>query len=343
MYRYVIKRLLLMIPVIIGVSFLVFFIMDMAPGDAVDVLAPEGATAEDLEAIRHDLGLDKPVVVRYIDYMAGMLHGDLGVSYISKTDVFQTYVEKLPATIKLSFASILISVILSVPLGIYSATRQGTIQDNISMAFAMIGLAMPHFWLGLLLIIVFSLKLQWFPSGGDQTLSSIVLPAITIGTGLMATLTRTTRSSMLDVLKQEYLRTARAKGIPEKVVVMSHALRNALIPIITIIGTQLAGVLGGSVLTETVFAWPGVGRLIVDSLNMRDTPLVTGSIIMTTILLSFVLLVLYSSSVYRPSPRSVCYTVWRYCGLVLFSYHLMVYERLQPQPLCIVVNQLDTA
>ncbi len=290
MYRYVIKRLLLMIPVIIGVSFLVFFIMDMAPGDAVDVLAPEGATAEDLEAIRHDLGLDKPVVVRYIDYMAGMLRGDLGVSYISKTDVFQTYVEKLPATIKLSFASILISVILSVPLGIYSATRQGTIQDNISMAFAMIGLAMPHFWLGLLLIIVFSLKLQWFPSGGDQTLSSIVLPAITIGTGLMATLTRTTRSSMLDVLKQEYLRTARAKGIPEKVVVMSHALRNALIPIITIIGTQLAGVLGGSVLTETVFAWPGVGRLIVDSLNMRDTPLVTGSIIMTTILLSFVLL-----------------------------------------------------
>ena len=290
MYRYVIKRLLLMIPVIIGVSFLVFFIMDMAPGDAVDVLAPEGATAEDLEAIRHDLGLDKPVVVRYIDYMAGMLHGDLGVSYISKTDVFQTYVEKLPATIKLSFASILISVILSVPLGIYSATRQGTIQDNISMAFAMIGLAMPHFWLGLLLIIVFSLKLQWFPSGGDETLSSIVLPAITIGTGLMATLTRTTRSSMLDVLKQEYLRTARAKGIPEKVVVMSHALRNALIPIITIIGTQFAGVLGGSVLTETVFAWPGVGRLIVDSLNMRDTPLVTGSIIMTTILLSFVLL-----------------------------------------------------
>ena len=290
MYRYVIKRLLLMIPVIIGVSFLVFFIMDMAPGDAVDVLAPEGATAEDLEAIRHDLGLDKPVVVRYIDYMAGMLHGDLGVSYISKTDVFQTYVEKLPATIKLSFASILISVILSVPLGIYSATRQGTIQDNISMAFAMIGLAMPHFWLGLLLIIVFSLKLQWFPSGGDETLSSIVLPAITIGTGLMATLTRTTRSSMLDVLKQEYLRTARAKGITENVVVMSHALRNALIPIITIIGTQLAGVLGGSVLTETVFAWPGVGRLIVDSLNMRDTPLVTGSIIMTTILLSFVLL-----------------------------------------------------
>ena len=290
MYRYVIKRLLLMIPVIIGGSFLIFVIMDMAPGDAVDLMAPEGATAEDLDAIRHDLGLDQPVIIRYVKYMGGMLHGDLGVSYVSKTDVFDTYMQKLPATIKLSFASILVSVILSVPLGIYAATKQGSIQDNISMILAMIRLSMPNFWLGLLLIIAFSLKLGWFPSGGDQTLSSIVLPAITIGTGLMATLTRTTRSSMLDVLRQEYLRTARAKGVPEKIVVSSHALRNALIPIITIIGTQLAGVLGGSVLTETVFAWPGVGRLIVDSLNMRDTPLVTGSIIMTTILLSIILL-----------------------------------------------------
>lgn len=290
MYRYIIKRLLLMIPVIIGVSFLIFVIMDMAPGDAVDLLAPEGATAEDLDVIRHELGLDQPVIVRYVKYMGGMLHGDLGISYVSKTDVFQTYIQKLPATIKLSFASILVSVLLSVPLGIYAATRHGSVQDNISMFLAMIGLSMPNFWLGLLLIIAFSLKLGWFPSGGDQTLSSLVLPAITIGTGLMATLTRTTRSSMLDVLKQEYLRTARAKGVPEKIVVTSHALRNALIPIITIIGTQLAGVLGGSVLTETVFAWPGVGRLIVDSLNMRDTPLVTGSIIMTTILLSIILL-----------------------------------------------------
>lgn len=290
MHRYIIKRLLMMIPVIIGVSFLIFFIMDLAPGDAVDLLAPEGATAEDLDVIRHDLGLDQPIVIRYVKYMGGMLHGDLGTSYVTKQDVFATYVEKLPATIKLAFASVLVSVVLSIPLGIYSATRQGSVQDNISMVLAMIGLSMPNFWLGLLLIIAFSLHLGWLPSGGDEAFGAIVLPAITIGTGLMATLTRTTRSSMLDVLKQEYLRTARAKGISEKTVVMSHALRNALIPIITIIGTQLAGVLGGSVLTESVFAWPGVGRLIVDSLNMRDTPLVTGSIIMTTILLSIILL-----------------------------------------------------
>ena len=154
MHRYIIKRLLLMIPVIIGVSFLVFFIMDLAPGDAVDILAPEGATAEDLEAIRHDLGLDQPVIVRYVKYMGGMLHGDMGVSYVSKTDVFDTYMEKLPATIKLSFASILVSILLSVPLGIYSATRQGTVQDNISMIVAMIGLSMPNFWLGLLLSLI---------------------------------------------------------------------------------------------------------------------------------------------------------------------------------------------
>lgn len=205
-----------MIPVIIGVSFLVFFIMDLAPGDAVDILAPERATAEDLEAIRHDLGLDQPVIVRYVKYMGGMLHGDMGVSYVSKTDVFDTYMEKLPATIKLSFASILVSILLSVPLGIYSATRQGTVQDNISMIVAMIGLSMPNFWLGLLLIIVFSLNLGWFPSGGDQTLSSIVLPAITIGTGLMATLTRTTRFLNAGCAKTGVFKNSKSEGNPGK-------------------------------------------------------------------------------------------------------------------------------
>lgn len=291
MFRYVVKRILMMIPVIIGVSFLVFFIMDLAPGDAVDVLAPEGATQEDMQIIRHELGLDKPIVVRYVMYMNGMLHGDMGESYVTHTDVFDTYMQKLPATIKLSFASILISVLLSLPLGIYSATHQGSIQDNLSGVAAIIGLSMPNFWLGLLLIIAFSLNLHWLPSGGDESFLSLILPALTIGVGLMATLTRTTRSAMLDILKQDYLRTARAKGLTEKTVIASHALKNALIPIITIIGTQLAGVLGGSVLTETVFAWPGVGRLIIDSLTMRDTPLVTGSIIMTSILLSIVLLI----------------------------------------------------
>lgn len=290
MCRYILKRILMMIPVIIGVSFLVFFIMDLAPGDAIDFLAPEGSTKEEMEELRKEMGLDAPVVVRYVKYMEGMVQGDMGVSYITQRDVFQTYMLALPKTVKLAFASVFLAVLLSIPLGVYAALHRGSLQDNICAGFTILGLSMPNFWLGLLLIIVFSLKLHWLPSVGDEQATSIILPAITIATGLMATLTRTTRSTMLDVLGQDYLRTARAKGLKERRVVNVHGVKNAMIPITTIIGTQLAGVLGGSVLTETVFSWPGVGRLIVDSLNMRDTPLVTGSIIMTTILLSIVLL-----------------------------------------------------
>ncbi len=291
MHRYVIKRLLSMIPVILGVSFLIFFIMDLAPGNAADILLPDDATEELRAKVYHEMGLDLPVIYRYAKYILGMAHGDLGSSYVYKQPVLDIYMSKLPATAWLAVVSIFFAIILSIPLGIYAARHQGTVGDNLAVLVAMIGMSMPNFWLGLLLMIVFSLKLGWLPSGGNETASSVILPAITLGTGLMATITRTTRSSMLDVLRQDYLRTSRAKGTPEHIVVGSHALRNALIPIITIIGTQLAGCLGGSVLTETVFAWNGVGRLIVDAINSRDTPLVTGSIIMTTILLCVILLI----------------------------------------------------
>ena len=279
MHRYIIKRLLLMIPVIIGVSFLVFFIMDLAPGDAVDILAPEGATAEDLEAIRHDLGLDQPVIVRYVKYMGGMLHGDMGVSYVSKTDVFDTYMEKLPATIKLSFASILVSILLSVPLGIYSATRQGTVQDNISMIVAMIGLSMPNFWLGLMLIVIFAAGLGWFPSSNFETWGALVLPAVTLSANSLAMITRMTRSSMLETIRQDYIRTARAKGLKESVITIRHALRNAMIPIVTTVGLQFGFSLGGAVLVETVFSWPGIGRLLVDCIGLKDTPVVVACVL----------------------------------------------------------------
>ena len=291
MHRYIIKRLLSMIPVILGVSFLIFFIMDLAPGNAADMLLPDDATEELRAEVYHELGLDQPVIVRYVKYMVNMLKGDLGYSYILKKPVLSIYFSKLPATAYLAVVSILFAVLLSVPLGIYAARHQGTFGDNAAVVLAMIGMSMPNFWLGLLLMLLFSLKLGWLPSGGNETAASVILPAITLGTGLMATLTRTTRSSMLDVLRQEYLRTSRAKGTPERIVVGSHALKNALIPIITIIGTQLAGCLGGSVLTETVFSWNGVGRLIVDAISSRDTTLVTGSIIMTTILLCVILLI----------------------------------------------------
>lgn len=291
MYRYALKRLLMIIPVIIGVSLIIFVAMDLAPGSAVDYLAPDDATEQDLLMLEQQLGLDKPLLVRYAKYMLDLFRGDLGTSYVSNRNVISTYLERLPNTLALATASILFAIGISIPLGIVSAVHNGSLRDNLAMIFALLGLSMPNFWVGLLLIIYLSNGLGWFPSGGfDNGLLSLVLPAITAGTGFTATITRTTRSSMLDVLGQDYLRTARAKGVNEKTVIRKHALKNALIPIITISGTQLGALLGGSVLTETVFSWPGVGRLIVDSVGSRDTPMVTGSIIMTTIIVSLLLL-----------------------------------------------------
>ena len=292
MGRYIRKRILMLIPVIIGVSFLIYFIMDLAPGDVISPLAPDNATTEQIEMLRHQYGYDRSVFYRYMMYMAGLVKGDLGTSYLTGKPVWEMFIQRLPATLALSLGAIIVSMIISIPLGVFSAIHNGSLGDNAAMVVALLGLSMPNFWLGLLLIIAFSLQLGLFPSGGMDGIRSVILPAITIGTGYTAIMTRTTRSSMLDVIRQDYLRTARAKGVPEKVVIRKHALKNALIPIITVIGTQMAACIGGSVLTETVFAWPGVGRLIIDSVNQRDVPAVTGSIIMTTILISILLLVI---------------------------------------------------
>ena len=281
----------MLIPVTILTSFIVFFIINLAPGDVVAQLTGGDATPEEVAEIRADLGLDQPIIVRYLKYLSGMVRGDLGKSYLNGRSVFDAYMEKLPATLKLALASIFVSIIISIPLGISSAVHHGSIRDNVGMVAALLGLSMPNFWLGLLLIIAFSLNLGWLPSGGAEGFKSIILPAITVGTGLTAMLTRTTRSSMLDVIRQDYLRMARAKGVLEKVVIRKHALRNALIPVITVIGTQLGSCLGGAILTETVFAWPGVGRLILDAVNSRDIPMVTGCIILKTITISIILLI----------------------------------------------------
>ena len=292
MYRYIIKRMLLMIPVILGVSFLVYLIMDLAPGDVVDIIAPPEATEMEREELRESMGLNRNVIVRYLEYMGDLLRGDLGTSYITQRDVFDIFMEKLPNTLYLGCTAVLFSTVLSIPIGIYAAQHRGTFQDNISMVVALIGVSMPMFWFGLLLMLLFALRLGWLPSGGNATPDAVILPAITLGIGNMALLTRTTRSSMLDVLNQDYLRTARAKGLPEKRVINKHALRNALLPIITVVGNQMGTIIGGTILTETVFSWPGVGRLIIDSLNSRDTVQVTGSIILTTIGLCFIMLVI---------------------------------------------------
>lgn len=288
MYRYILKRLLMLIPVLLGVAFLIFAIMDVAAGDPVYSIAGADATPEQIEALREQMGLNGNLFERYFRYIGNLLKGDLGTSYISKLDVMKVYLQRLPNTLKLAILTMIVAVGMAIPLGITAAVHQNSIRDTTSMILALIGLSMPNFWLGLLLILFFSLKLGWFPTGGSEGFRSIVLPAITVGTTLAALLTRTTRSSMLDVLRQDYLRTARAKGVSERNVIRKHALRNALIPIITIFGVQFSNVLGGSVLAETVFAWPGVGRLVVDAIDQRDIPTVTGALVLTTMLVTIV-------------------------------------------------------
>ncbi|MBO5574129.1 MAG: ABC transporter permease [Clostridium sp.] len=291
MFRYIIRRILLLIPVMLGVSFLVFFIMDLAPGNIIDTrIAENGMTAEEAQLLREQYNLTGSVLTRYLKYLSGLLHGDLGLSWVTGEPVMKSYLSRLPATIVLTSASILVSVVLSLPMGILSAVRRGSFTDNTCMALSILGLSIPNFWLGLILILTIALNVSWIPTSGFRGPASVILPAITIGTGLTANLARTTRSAMLDVLNQDYLRTERAKGSSELRVVMKFALSNALIPILTIAGGQFAACLGGSVLTETVFAWPGVGRLIIDSVTARDVPMIVGCVIMKSLGIGLVVL-----------------------------------------------------
>ncbi len=278
----------MLIPVVIGVTFLVFFILNLSPGDTAAMIAGEGADAETIEATRKDLGLDQPVIIQYGKYMWNLLHGDMGQSYKTKREVFPTLMAAFPNTAKLAFWSILVAVAIALPVGIISATRQYSAVDNVGMVVALLCVATPNFWLGLMLIILFSLNLGWLPSGGMGGWKNYIMPAITLGTGDAALITRMTRSSMLEVVRQDYIRTARAKGVPEKRVILKHALRNALIPVVTVIGLQFGSLLGGATLTETVFAWPGVGRTIVDAIKSKDTPIVMGGIVLLTITFSVV-------------------------------------------------------
>ena len=280
-----------MIPVLICVSFVVFFLMDLAPGDIVSQMAPADATPEQIEMLREELGLNGTVLQRYGRYLWNLLHGDMGTSLSLKRPVIEVFIERLPATLKLAFASIVIALAISIPLGIAAATHHRTWLDGSSVVLSMLSVSMPAFWLGLLLIFAFSYRIKIFPSGGSGTFKHLILPALTLGTEQAGNLTRITRSSMLDVIRQDYLRTARAKGVSEKYVIRKHALKNALIPIITVLGSTLGNAFGGAVAIETVFAWPGIGRLTVAAINSRDMTLATGCIIMFTLMLNMTLLV----------------------------------------------------
>lgn len=288
MYKYICKRILMMIPVIIGVSLLVFLVLKMTLGDPARVVAGSEADEATVEQIREELGLNKPVLQQYVDYMLALLHGDMGTSYTTSKPVADEILARMPTTFILAFAGVFVAVLIGIPLGIISATKQYSVLDYISTLLALGGVAMPNFWLGLMLILLFSLKLGWLPSGGGDSWTSYVLPAITLGVGATASFMRTTRSSMLEVIRQDYIRTARAKGAGEGRVVMHHALRNAMIPVITVIGLQIGTLLGGAVVNETVFSLPGLGTLMINAINQKNEPVVLGCLITFAIIFSLV-------------------------------------------------------
>lgn len=285
MLRYIFKRILMMIPVLLGVLFLVFTMNEISPGDPAAMIAGDAASVEVVEQIREDLGLNKPLPVRFFNYTKNLvLHGDLGTSYKTKRPVLDEVMDRLPTTILLSLTSAAFAVLLSIPIGIISAIKQNTWIDNLLMVLALIGVAMPAFWQGLMTIILFSVKLGWFPSYGFTTPAHWFMPVLTIGTGAMASLVRITRSSMLEVIRQDYIRTARAKGQTERKVIISHALRNSMIPIITAIAIQLGSMLGGAIVTETVFAIPGIGMLMIQSIKARDYPTIQGAVVVIAVM-----------------------------------------------------------
>ena len=292
MLKYIFKRILMMIPVLLGVLFLVFTMNEISPGDPAAMIAGDAASVEVVEQIREDLGLNKPLPVRFFNYTKNLvLHGDLGTSYKTKRPVLDEVMDRLPTTILLSLTSAAFAVFLSIPIGIISAIKQNTWIDNLLMVLALIGVAMPAFWQGLMTIILFSVKLGWFPSYGFTTPAHWFMPVLTIGTGAMASLVRITRSSMLEVIRQDYIRTARAKGQTERKVIISHALRNSMIPIITAIAIQLGSMLGGAIVTETVFAIPGIGMLMIQSIKARDYPTIQGAVVVIAVVFSLLNLV----------------------------------------------------
>lgn len=279
MHKYVLKRILLLIPVLLGVSLLVFAIMSLTPGDPAQLILGENAPKEAILKLREEMGLNDPFFMQYFRFVKNAIMGDFGRSYTTGREVFGEIFARFPNTLILAVIGIIISVCIGIPIGIISATRQYSFLDSFSMVIALLGVSMPVFWLGLMLILTFSVKLGWLPSGGFDGLKSIILPAVTLGVGSAAIITRMTRSSMLEVIRQDYIRTARAKGVAEKVVINKHALKNALIPIITVVGLQFGHLLGGAVLTESVYSWPGVGRLMVDAIRQKDTPTVLAAVV----------------------------------------------------------------
>lgn len=301
MFRYIIRRLLQSVIVVLGVSLLVFVILYQT-GDPVILMASPDATQEQIDQLRESLGFNRPWYVQYLDFITDAARGDFGTSLRQGQPVFDLIIDRLPATLRLAVAAFALSVFLSIPIGILSATKRNSIWDNLTMGFALLGQSLPVFFLGVMLIYIFAGRLGWLPSFGQgdgslgSTLKHLILPAITLGTFSLARNARLVRSTLLEVLGLDYIKTARSKGLSERIVVYRHALKNALIPVVTIFGLEFGTLLGGAIITETVFAWPGVGRMIILAIQQRDFPLVVGSVMilaMMFVVLNLIVDILY--------------------------------------------------
>jgi ABC-type dipeptide/oligopeptide/nickel transport system permease component len=280
MIRYILKRLTMLIPVLLGVTVVSFSLLQIVPGDPAVLLAGEDANPEFIEAVRKEYGFDQPVYVQYLRFISHAVRGDFGISIRNREPVVNLLLQRFAFTVQLSFLSILIAAFIGLIAGVISATRQYSVFDNFSMIGALFGISMPIFWLGLLLMLIFSVNLRWLPAGGSGGLKYFILPAIALGAASAAVIARMTRASMLEVIRQDYIRTARANGLREWVVIYKHALKNAMIPVITVFGLEFGYMLGGAVLTETVFSLPGVGRLMVEGIFQRDYPVVQGAMLL---------------------------------------------------------------
>lgn len=288
MYKFILKRLIMLIPVLLGVSFIVFSILSFTPGDPVEMRLGENYSEEAYDAMREEMGLNDPFLVRYVKYIVNAVQGDFGTSYRTSNPVVEELAARLPNTILLSVVAMFFAILVGIPLGVISATHQYSAVDNVSMVGALFGVSMPNFWLGLMLIVIFASGLGWFPSSNFDSWKSIVLPAVTLSVNSLAMITRMTRSSMMETIRQDYIRTARAKGLKESAVTIKHALRNAMIPIVTTVGLQFGFSLGGAVLVETVFAWPGIGRLLVECIKLKDTPVVVACVLVLATMFSII-------------------------------------------------------
>lgn len=283
MARFILRRLVQTIPVLLGVATLVFLLIHLVPGDPVQAMLGDTGAPEDVARLRTQLGLDQPLHVQYLTFLRGAAKGDFGLSLRTGEPVVQAIAARLPATFELAFASVLASTLVAMPLGILAAVRARTAVDRAVTAVALLAISMPSFWLGPLLALVFSIALGWLPVSGRGTLAHVVLPAVTLGVPMAAVLMRLTRASVLEELRELYVLAARARGVSRARSVLRHALRNSLIPIVTVLGLQVGSVLTGAVITETIFAWPGVGRLLVQSIGFRDYPMVQGCILLIAV------------------------------------------------------------